>query len=368
MHNKRCLCGCGVLRLFIATINKRKKKSQFVNVLCYFMAKMTNADILNVLESQDSNRNEFRSLLPAVYKTKQESNGDEVITFQDGILMPNESDNNSIVVPSTDVPSDWYNVKDTSGRHLGRVLGRYAILQPRIVFDLLSEALDTHLDDGFDAKKLNFLQYDGGKVYQLTYPLGKFNVGDGDDPVDVKFFFESSHDGSKKSTAGAFHERLICTNGLRVIEGQRLFAKHTENSVLQVYEFIYALENVLGHQKRIADVFNWASTQRVSDLMIERFAKTVLGVKPNAIVSRSSEDVSNRTVAKFELLQEDIATELATSDSVWGLFNGATRYATHTATRRKGSTVQSFLSFDSGKTLNDRALRWLTEYATANVN
>ena len=83
-----------------------------------------------------------------------------------------------------------------------------------------------------------------------------------------------------------------------------------------------------------------------------------MDIKP-ADYSDRNNALSTKANNALDTLLNDISTELAYSPTLWGLVNGATRYATHNVVTRSKTTPEESLTFGQGAKINDRAMNFL---------
>lgn len=169
--------------------------------------------------------------------------------------------------------------------------------------------------------------YRHGKVSVLVAGLGKIDLGDGRDVVDLNLFIRNPHDGSGALSFSLTSFRPACTNAVHAaLEAARQTWKvsHTPNAQGRVDMARQAIVAALNYR----DEFQVKAEAMLDQAMTDaEFAKIVAGMYP--IKEGSGEKTTERRLeirATIEEIQAMSPTLQGVRGTVWGGYSALTEY------------------------------------------
>lgn len=262
------------------------------------------------------------------------------------------------VMPEDVEDSEAQIIYNSKGKYLGVVGGIYQSIQPEMFLNGLLDTVQGCGDnDGFnlDLSKLEYRELKGGNIIEFRLPTDtisfKNSVGKSDETqLFINFF--TGFGGTARTEMGLYSKRLICSNGMRIIESEtELKVKHTERMNQKAMIYCKELLKTVAKVQETSKVWEQMDSKQVNSETVKMFAEKIAGVKKD----ETKGNMSTRKANILNQVNEAIAAEFKdTGATVWGLLNGATRFTNHYAS---GCKNEDYILVNSGAKLNTLAQR-----------
>lgn len=226
-----------------------------------------------------------------------------------------------------EVPSNRAVVRMDTQAVLGVVGDRYHTLQNRDALSILDSIVGAHKAVYECAGTLR-----GGAVAFAVLKLPKQIVLPGDDVVEKRVLFYTTHDGSGTTRAKVMPYRLYCANQINAIlrgSTDGIAIRHTKNSANKLRE----AERFLGFSDKYFQDFEQQALAMVQtafgEKQMKKFAERLLPTPKDA------ESASSQTLRARETLQNLFETGGGQANqpnirgTVWAAFNSVTEYVDH---------------------------------------
>lgn len=219
--------------------------------------------------------------------------------------------------------------------HLDTVTDRYNILQNHEVAEALIAATD----------EVNLVasrggQLSGGKRIYIQAELPDVLIGEG----GVKRWLTglNTH-GGESAAFGSTNTVIVCQNTFYKAFGEMTKFRHSKTIQERVQEFVKGIRKAMGLESRQIEIFKTMADVPMKE---EIFAKIMAKCFEVDINDKTSE-VSARQKTKLVSIADAIHTELKLEGAtVWGLFNGVTRYTNHVAgAAKRAKTPEELLNY-----------------------
>lgn len=198
---------------------------------------------------------------------------------------------------------------------------------------LVREAL---IANGIVARDIKRFSFKNDCRFVARYKVNTKEIGGQD--FDNYFQISSSHDGSGKTIASAFSERLICTNGMvQSIACDKVSVRHTKNAVLSLLNIDKVIESALAQFDNEADRIMMLENITVSRKDEE---KIIVGAFANREGEISTQGM-NRAQSILDLAHNGRG---AKGGSLGGLYHGTTDFFSH---REKSSQESRTVGTDA---------------------
>lgn len=233
--------------------------------------------------------------------------------------------------------------------HLSTVGKRYEVYQN---FQL-AEALITAAEMVDLSMSRGGVLNGGSKVY-LQAELPKEYIG----KSDVRRWITglNSYDGSSIGF-GSSNTVVVCQNTWYKAYGELSKFRHTISASERINEFVKGLRASLDLENKLVE-----KCKIMADLPIkeEIFAKVIAKCFDVNLMDKTS-DVSTRTQNKMKVLSNAVETEMHLEGAtLWGLFNGVTRYTNHHAVEAKKK--EEYIMAGTGYDINNKAFDTIMKY------
>lgn len=260
-------------------------------------------------------------------------------------------------------------INEGSGKPLGIMGDKYTLVQN-------SETLKTILESGKDYFDPNG---DFSHPWDNAETLGSYgNIGGGSLKEGRKVFFQmqlqdaqigksgikryitatNSHDGSTSFGFGTTNQVICCKNTFAIANSVLSKMKHTLSIEKRINEAICLFQDIIEAEKRQMEIFTKAANTRIQQDSIASLKNAVF---PKFDLNDFSNN-STRSQNQMRNLERSILTSFDEQDeSLWGLFNGVTRYTNHDAPALNASTedITYNLMFGTLAKQNRAAYEWL---------
>lgn len=243
--------------------------------------------------------------------------------------------------------------RNDSGAWLGTVGNRYAPMQNFELAETIVQATDQ-----LDLKTQRGGQLSGGSKVYLQAELPDSFIGNS----NVKRWITglNSHDGSSSIGFGSSSTVVVCQNTFYKAYKDLSKFRHTQSAQERIKAAVADLRKALQLDNDLMDNFKRMADVPLQDEMIEAVIRRVFKVDPNA----SSEKVSTR---KFNIVNQftgSLQTEIGLEGkTLWGLFNGITRFTNHVAAPQEAEKKADFLMTGSGFQMAgagyDEIMKWV---------
>jgi hypothetical protein len=241
-----------------------------------------------------------------------------------------------------------------NNRHLDTVTNRYTVLQNAEVAEALIAAADE--------VKLNTTrggQLLGGKHIYLQAELPNEFVGKS---ALKRWLTGLNTHGSKSAAFGSTNTVVICENTFYQAFGELTTYRHSASIKERIQEFVKGIRTAMGFEKDQIDLFK---AMAATSLKEEIFAR-VISACFNVDIEAKPEDASSRQKNKLKTVADAIEIEVkAEGATLWGLFNGITRYTNHVAKADKIKTPEeltNYLMVGEGYEVNLKAYKTIHEW------
>lgn len=256
--------------------------------------------------------------------------------------------------------------RNDNGKWLGTVGPRYTPMQNH---ELASTIIDACQGVGIEAKRGG--QLSGGRRVYLQAALTDEYIG----KSGVKRYITAlnSHDGSTAIGFGATNQVVICENTFHMAytSGDLTKFRHTPSAKERINAAMLQLRSALAAEQQLMDNFKrMADTGLKEDMVtkvLERIIKRGFAVEGN-------EEISTRKRNQLVNLNGAIERELNDEGrTLWGLFNGITRYTNHIAAPKNGSEADrmEYLMSGGGYKLNaiayEEIMGWIDAHTDESV-
>lgn len=245
-------------------------------------------------------------------------------------------------------------IYNSNGKFLGHVGRIYESIQPSAFLDSLVGTIEG-CENNLDLSKLEYRSLKDGKAIEFRLPteiIGFKNSRGKDDGSELFINFTTGFGGFQRSEIGLYAKRLICTNGMKIIQSEtELKVKHTAKMNAKVMLYCEELSKTVARVQETTKLWKQMDSKQVDSETTERFARLIAGVKKEETV----ETMSTKKRNILDKVNEAIAQEFErTGTTVWGLLNGATNYTNHFAS---GSDNEEYILVDTGAKINALAQR-----------
>jgi len=169
----------------------------------------------------------------------------------------------------------------------------------------------------------------GGRAIFLQIELEKAFIGKSD--INRYITVTNKHDGSGSVGFGSTNQVVCCANTFAM--ANKFLSKFRHSSSLQqrLDEAMELYKAALTHEERQMEVFEQAANTKFDKHHIEDIVKSVFGVTTDV----KKEDVSTRKLNSIKKFSDDVMTSInEQGETLWALFNAATRYTNHSTNRR----------------------------------
>ena len=193
-------------------------------------------------------------------------------------------------------------------------------------------------------------QYKDGAIRRFeiksleTVPLGGYNVGD---QISQSIIIYDSYNKSSQMTVGLYHQILSCTNGMyynRKQDGFKL--SHTLNGKGKLKKFVKELPKLKKQNEGILETYKRLTDVRIEKEHIDQVVRIATGV--DLLIPKK--DRSTRTTNRLQDIVENIEIEMKSKGgSAWGLWNGVTRWTTHSGSGKDNHEYSKFMGTKNQK-------------------
>lgn len=248
--------------------------------------------------------------------------------------------------PGADVPTSC----------LGSVKERYTTYQNHELADTVIKATDSL---GIEATRGG--QLDGGKKVFIQAKLDDEYVG----KSGIKRYITclNSHDGSTSITFGSTNTVVVCQNTFFKAYKESEKFRHTASAATRVNLAIEEFQKTMQQDKELFDTFKRMSEIPTNENVVKAVLNNIFKVD---MTNGKREDISTRKANQMHQFANAYAIERdLEGDTLWGLFNAATRYTNHMVSPADADRKQNYLMAGTGYKINnatyDTIMKWIAE-------
>lgn len=251
--------------------------------------------------------------------------------------------------------------RNDNGQWLGAVGARYEVMQNATLAEMMIEA-----SAGVDLEITRGGHLAGGRRIYLQAGLPDEYIG----KSGVKRFITAlnSHDGSTSIAFGSTNTVVVCQNTFYKAfrSAQMNKYRHTANAEQRLREAVADLRAALDAEAGMIANFHRMADTRLTDEAAEGILSKILKKSFNVDLNGKKDDLSTRKKNQLNALNTSIERELRDEGAtLWGLFNGVTRYTNHTAAPKDDKL--DYLMTGTGASINGTAYDEIMTWINANT-
>ena len=242
--------------------------------------------------------------------------------------------------------------RSDNGNWLSTVGKRYVPYQNYEMAEHLLQACE-----GVDLAVTRGGSLSGGRKIYLQAELPEIYIGRG----IVKRWITGLNIHDKGSIAfGSTNMPVKCENTYHTVYGELSKFSHFASAPQKISEFLKGLRKAIGLDEQLIEKFKIMSDNPLRDEIFANVLKACFEVDLDAKAS----DVSSQQKAKMTKVSQAIETEIKLEgNTLWGLFNGITRYTNHMAVKPEKSKeyVMTGAGYDISNTAFNEIMRYIEE-------
>jgi hypothetical protein len=170
----------------------------------------------------------------------------------------------------------------------------------------------------------------------------------------------NSHNGTSSIGFGSSNEVVVCQNSFFKIYKELAKFRHTQSASEKIKLAVMELKNTIMEDINLMNTFKLMDSVSLTDHAVHDLIKSCFGIDID-----KKEDLKKRTTNKLDLITEAINIELdLEGKTMWGLFNGVTRYTNHYAsknspTKTKEDYIMNGIGYNVNLNAYDTILGWI---------
>lgn len=219
-------------------------------------------------------------------------------------------------------PADSFGIfRNDNGNQLATVGNVYTPYQNSELAEMLVRACE-----GIDLNVTRGGQLGGGAKVYLQADLPESFIG----RSGVKRWITgtNAHDGSMSIGFGSTNTVIVCQNTFHMAFGGMNKIRHTTTAAARVEQAMKELRRSLLLEEQIIENFKVMAEQPLKEVVLSNIMKKAFNIDLDA----KEADVSTRKLNKAKTITQAIEKELdLEGKTLWGLFNGITRFTNHMA-------------------------------------
>lgn len=250
-------------------------------------------------------------------------------------------------------PTESYGIFKSDGKWLGTVGNQYVPYQN---FELAETVIEATDGIGLAISRGGQLNDDRKVYFQAELPdeyIGKSGV---------KRYVTAlgSHDGSAAIGFGSSSTVVVCENTYYMAYRNVQKFRHTSSAKQRIDEAMKQLRIAIGLDEKLMKNFKTMADIKLKD---EIFAKVIAACFDADLDVKTSE-ISTRKKNILTSVNESIVKEIQLEGAtLWGLFNGITRYTNHVAPKpeKKTEYVMSGTGYTTNLVAYDTIMEWISK-------
>jgi phage/plasmid-like protein (TIGR03299 family) len=245
--------------------------------------------------------------------------------------------------------------RNDNSQWLGTVGKKYVPMQN---WELAETIIEATQGVGLTTNKGGMLK-DGAKIYLQAALPDEFIGRSG---VKRNITALNSHDGSTSIGFGSSSTVVVCENTFyRAYKGLDKF-RHFSSASDNIKNAVADLRKALELDQSLMDNFKRMADMEMKDEIVERVITKLFAVDP----SSSQKDHSTRKVNQINAFAGALNKEIQLEGkTIWGLFNGVTRYTNHIASPTEKEKKNDYLMTGGGYKMSnvayDTIMSWILE-------
>jgi phage/plasmid-like protein (TIGR03299 family) len=246
--------------------------------------------------------------------------------------------------------------RNTDNKWLGTVKQRYEPMQNSNLVELLVQATDM-----LELPVLNGGVLKGGS--KVFYQIGLTDEYIGNSGIKRYVTALNTHDGTGSIAFGSTNTVVICQNTFYKAYRDNGMEKvrHTTNSNQRVLTMVNDITAQINNDNKLMETFKRMADIKATEGMVNKLVKKLFTVKDNG-------ESSTRTNNLVEKFLESMETEFKLEgQTVWGIFNGVTRYTNHVVAPMDNDKRNEYLMSGKGATLSNLAFNELLKEVETNT-
>lgn len=254
--------------------------------------------------------------------------------------------------------TDSYGIfRNDSGGWLGTVGPRYTPMQNS---DLAETIIDACEGVGIEAKRGGSLR--GGQRVYIQAQLTDEYIG----RSGVKRYITAlnSHDGTTAIAFGSTNTVVICENTFHMAykSGGLTRFLHTASAKARIEAAMKELRDAMTNEQKLIDNYKRMADVTVEEGMVRRI---LLDIIKKGFGADENEKLSTRRTNQLVSLNSAIEREFVDEGpTLWGLFNGVTRYTNHIAAPKaeKMDYLMNGAGYDLNLVAYDAVMNWIEQH------
>lgn len=240
--------------------------------------------------------------------------------------------------------------RNDNGTHLGTVKKRYEVYQNYQLAEALIQATE---EINMNVSRGGMLN-GGAKVY-LQAELPSVYIGKSDMKRMITGL--NSHDGSRAIAFGSTDIVVVCHNTFHMAYGDLSKFRHTASAKEQIKIFIEGMRIALGLEEKKIETMRVMADVKINEEIFNRLMNRVFNVSPEKTMKEASQREKDKLMRVADSIETEIKLE---GNSLWGLFNGITRYTNHVAP--KEGKRDEYIMIGKGYETNLTAFKVIENY------
>jgi len=173
----------------------------------------------------------------------------------------------------------------------------------------------------------------------------------------------NSHDGSTSIGFGSTNTVIVCENTFHVAYKGISKIRHTSGAADRVQAAMLDLRTTMDLDNTLFRKFKILADNKCEEAFVARLTKKLFGVEMEAKTSEISARKRNQVTAFIDSIEKEFVLEGST---LWGLFNGVTRYTNHVAAPKEEAQKDDYLYSGGGYALSNMAFDEVMSYLDNN--
>lgn len=183
----------------------------------------------------------------------------------------------------------------------------------------------------------------GGQKVFIQLELPEEHIGNS----GVKRYITAlnSHNGKSSIAFGSTNTVVVCQNTFYKAYRELQKFRHTTSAFERIKLAVMEMKNTIKEDVKLMETFKLMSSLNIKDEVLEQVMKNTFKVDLN----QSTDDIHGKRLDKMEKIANAIEIEKnLEGNTLWGLFNGITRYTNHTI-KHKGTKADNVMMGEAYK-------------------
>ena len=205
----------------------------------------------------------------------------------------------------------------------------------------------------YGARYSQAISIDGGAKIVLKAEFPKTDLINLNDEVRRQFVLINGHNGTVGLKADFMLERLVCTNGLRMMSRDAASSfrfKHTTNVLPKMDEALKVLGEGVKYFDNFIEMSRALAQKHIDKTMVDSFLDDLIGSADEDDSKRSASMKQNKKDTLIDLYQNGMGNNGSTA---WDIYNAVTEYTDHH--HGNGDKRDNFNYFGGGISIKEKA-------------